>query len=201
MAIRSGRVAVLVNEIDGIELDCAFEERVETRLKHTKSPREVDTEMTDHAILEAVEIVIHAGISNYNINVQAFEPSRITDAYDALLNIQREFKLITINTGLSIHDNMMLKRFGRVRTNRTGQVLDFIAIFEEVIFVAQESVLLAQVVPSPIASVTGSPGPERLIIESQANASSAGRGNGNGGQIDLSAPENQSIASRILNGA
>ncbi len=191
---RAGRVAILINEIDGVELDCVFEERVVTRVTSTKHPREIDTAMTDHAILEPLEVVITAGISNHNISALSFDPSRISNAYDALVSVQKEMRLLTLNLGISLHQNMRLKDFTRTRTNRSGQVLDFTAVFEESIFVGDRTVTLTQALPqlNVINDATGG-GVDRIFIENTSNAGSAGNR-----PIDLGASQNRSITSRVV---
>lgn len=188
------RIAILINEIDGVELDCVFEERVGSRITSTKHPREVDTAETDHAILEPVEIVITAGISNYNISASAYDQSRISNAYDTLVSVQKEMKRLTLNLGISLHENMLLKDFTRIRTNRSGQVLDFTATFEETLFVGDRSVSLTQALPglNVISEATGG-GVDRVFVENTSNAGSAGNR-----PIDLTASQNQSILSKIF---
>ncbi len=189
----SSTIAILISNIDGIELDCVFEERVISNVTRSKVQRELGTEATDHAILNGIEVVITAAISNHNINAQKYERERISNAYRDLISIQTEMRTVDLDLGISFHQNMFLDEFTRVRTNKSGQVLDFTAVFRESLFVSEQTQVSSQNLSNNQTEVNTSNSNDRIYAEKTSNAGSAGNT-----QIDSSQSSNQSILARVF---
>lgn len=138
------------------------------RLRITRHPVEVGTTITDHAFKEPASVEVRGAWARSSqpgllsglpapfntlssVVPVATDPSYLTNLYNSLLAIQANRALVTLVTGKRLYRNMMLESLSVDTDHETENVLNFTAVFEEMLFA------ITQVISVPSASVMKAP--------------------------------------------
>lgn len=131
--------------IDNIDLDASLTERHTSTTELTKHPVEVGVSPADHARIQPKKVVVDGLFSNTLSNVTAQnarggqskpgESGAAQTLFNAMLDLHRSRRAVTIETSLAFYDNMVMTSLEVPRDSRSGDAVRFSATFEEVVFV------------------------------------------------------------------
>ncbi len=141
-----------------IELDVTVEETHNVATRVTTNPVQNGAEVANNAINDPIRLSVVGGVTNTPLLTQVgnfggsvagitglFSGSkgrigtRVQSAYEALLTLQREQILITVDTGLRSYTNMILTNISTTTTNKTQEGAIFNIEFTEIITPPQAS--------------------------------------------------------------
>lgn len=118
--------------VDVIELDVSISEDHKYTSKVTSFPIENGTNVSDH-IINLPEIVTIEGIvSDTPLNIFSLG-NRSIDAFNSLVQIHRDKKIVTLVTGIKVYQNMVMTVLNVPRSLETGQSLTFNLEFQKVL--------------------------------------------------------------------
>ncbi|MEM0173063.1 MAG: hypothetical protein QXI16_00990 [Sulfolobaceae archaeon] len=120
------------SNIGGVFLDATISETHEYTSRATQFPVENGTMISDHIINEPVRLAITGIVSDSPVRYFSFF-NRSTDAYNRLVRIHELKERITVVTGIKVYNNMILTSLTVPRDNSTGQALNFVMEFQQII--------------------------------------------------------------------
>lgn len=183
-------------KIDTIELDAAISESHVGEVDVTEHPIEQGADIADHARPKPDTLNIEGLVSNTPINssqtqraaqsqglaseeVIQGQPGMAESAYNKLLFLKANGKLITVVTGLRTYTNMVLKSLSVPVDAKTGDALKFTAQLKQVNIVQNKTVDLPVVLPAAkpvssrgkqVAKPADQPEPYRSGLKAATNA-------------------------------
>ncbi len=139
-------------EIGGVQLDAVVSEKHTTSVKLTRYPVEFGSDVTDHAIVEPDRLKIIARVTDTPLGFAAVgtivdsvsgvfgsstegSETRSTAAYKKIVSMQKERKIINIQTKLDYYQNMVIVSIDIVQNAKTSRVADMAISLESVIIV------------------------------------------------------------------
>ncbi len=152
--IATGRLVIMVNKIAELDLQVVLSEEVSSPMSKSNNAVELGADITDHTVVEPVKISISGVISSWQDG--QYVSSRMSDVYNQIITYRNQRTPLTIDTGVSIHDNMFITNVDRSRTNLTSQGFSFSIDFEEFFFAQLEEVQLIQSNKRPASIGTSS---------------------------------------------
>jgi len=149
--------------------DCAVEETGRDDLQITEHPVEIGTVIADHAYKKPREVTLRWSWAN-----SGYYETRVQDVYQQLLALQGPPpSLISITTGKSQYDNMLIVSLGVTTNSRSEYALEAVMVCRQIIIVSTQAAQIApassQAVPQTTASVA-----QRGVVQPQAQASTFG---------------------------
>jgi hypothetical protein len=145
--------------------DCAVEETGRDDLQITEHPVEIGTVIADHAYKKPREVTLRWSWAN-----SGYYETRVQDVYQQLLALQGPPpSLISITTGKSQYDDMLIVSLGVTTNNRSEYALESVMVCRQVIIVSTQAAQIApashQAVPQTTAAVA-----QRGAVQPQALA-------------------------------
>lgn len=140
-------------KIDSLTLDAALSEHHGVQVEVTQHPVEKGPNISDHRRPKPRVVTLEGIVSNTPMpqpndpsvttvsrgiafaSRSKYDPTRVGTAYQQLLDLSASDQLITIVTGLETYDNMTMVSLDVPRDARTGEALNFTAVFTEIIVV------------------------------------------------------------------
>lgn len=137
-------VAILRN-MAGLVFDAVLRESHGADLTITDNPVETGVKVSDHAYMEPRTVTIEAGVSDTPLQQTAGDSfagdtSRSRQAYALLEQLQAAAEPFTVQTGLKLYENMLVKRLSADQDSGTAGALLFTAELREVIIVNTQTV-------------------------------------------------------------
>ena len=146
--------------LGGIQLDAVLSETTSSDIRTTSNPVEAGADITDHAIIEPKKIQILAEVSDTPLGLAAIGEivdlitglfgtstssnlTRSNAAYNGLVQIQEQREPISVQTGLKLYDNMLIKNITVTRDKDTSRIVRMNITMEEVRIVNTELVILS----------------------------------------------------------
>lgn len=129
------------NEV--LAVDASLREEHLSELEMAENPIQFGADITDHAFLLPLQLTMEAGVSNSPVGnfdlISGTDQTRASSAYDQLKRYQEDVKLLTIQTGLKLYENMLLVSLTTAQDVDTERVLIFTAVFREAILINTQS--------------------------------------------------------------
>lgn len=149
--------------------DCVVEETGRDDLQITEHPVEVGSVIADHAYKKPFEVTLRWSWSN-----SGYYETRVQDVYQQLLALQGPPpSLISVTTGKSRYDNMLVVSLSVTTNNTSEYSLQAVMVCRQVIIVSTQAAQIApassQAVPQTTASVA-----QLGAVQPQAQASTFG---------------------------
>ena len=126
-------------QLGELAIDASLDETHSMTSKVTQYPIESGSVISDHVINNPVTVSIHGVVTNNTIRdedeqeeVRIGDERKVGEAYDFLISIRDSKEPITILTGLSNYQDMVLTSLSIPRSRSTGEVLEFTAEFTQV---------------------------------------------------------------------
>jgi hypothetical protein len=128
-----------------------FEENHSDQLEVTEHPIEQGAKISDHAFKRPAKVTVKIGWSNSTVggtsgsSHSGTSSQQVAEIYQTLLGLQASREPFPVMTGKRLYDNMLLVDLS-VSTDKTSEnTLMVTAVFQEVILVTTESVLVDKV--------------------------------------------------------
>jgi|SRR5690606_8710692 len=120
------------SRIDTIELDATITEEHRFVARVTNFPLEDGQYISDHVINEPDYVSISGVVSDTPFNFLS-QGNRSIEAFNNLIQIHKEKRIITIVTGIKVYQNMIMTVLDVPRSIKTGQSLTFNLEFQKVL--------------------------------------------------------------------
>lgn len=136
-------------QIGGINLDASISEEHVSECDVTENPIEDGAIVTDHVHVKPAQLTIEGIVSDTPItfavinNVVGFvnavnttilgNSSRSTDAYNALIDLQKSREPFTVITGLRVYKDMIMTSLSVPRDAQRGKAVNFTAELKQII--------------------------------------------------------------------
>lgn len=184
---------VITNRIGSVFIHATVTEVINTKLRRSKYVVERGVDITDHASVEPTEIILNGKISNHDVNSRSYNAGLISQEYAQLVNYQKNITFLSIFTGMSIHQNMVIDELKRNRVNKFGQVMEFTAILREWRFAENPEIV------SAIAVNGGSNGSANSGAASGNSSTSPDSGTEDAGNSQVEPVEDNSFLFEAIN--
>lgn len=137
-------VAIL-RQMGGLTFDAVFRESHNSDLEVTENPCETGVSISDHAYMKPQHLTLQAGVSDSVMRLRgsdqfAAAQSRCQRAYELLQQLQAAAEPFTVQTGLKLYSNMVIKSLRADQDAHSAKVLDFTAELREIIIVSTQTV-------------------------------------------------------------
>lgn len=120
------------SNVQGVFLDATISEDHHYVSRATQFPIENGSVITDHVINEPDTLSLSGVVSDSPLAfLSAF--NRSTDAFNRLVRIHELKERVTVVTGIKVYENMIMTSLSVPRTVETGQALNFVMEFQQVI--------------------------------------------------------------------
>ncbi len=137
----------IIRSIGGFIFDATFEETHTTELEITDNPIETGVAVSDSAYMKPIVLTISAGVSDAPLHKLANDQfadgggqSRSQNAYLALKKLQSDAIPFSVQTGLFLYQNMIIKRIRTSQDKDTSRVLAFETEIREALIVGTQIV-------------------------------------------------------------
>lgn len=176
--------------IGGVQLDAVLSETHNTSVRTTDNPVEIGADITDHAIVEPVQLRIVAQVSDNPLGGAAFTQivdlvtglfgsstanniTRSNAAYNALVQLQNAREPIDVQTKLKLYKNMLITNINVTQDKDTSRIVLLNIDLKEVIITS--SVVL-QLTPEQLAAGSPKEQAQSAVKRGRQEAKSVGEG-------------------------
>ncbi len=145
--------------LGGIQLDAVLSESHSTPVRLTKNPIELGADITDHAIIEPIQLVIVAEVSDTPLGAAAFGAiidlitglfgtatssniTRSNAAYNALIQLKNAREPIQVQTRLRLYENMLITNILITQDKNSSRVANMTINLEEALITESQIVQL-----------------------------------------------------------
>jgi len=145
--------------IDIFSLDATLSESHQSELTVTDHPVEFGAAVSDHAVLQPVVVTVVGEVTDTPMSARANDngeivfaandlfgsstnesKTRAIVAYEAFEEMQRNRRLVSIQTGLRLYDNCLLLSFLSHQETSTGNAVGFVLRFKRIIIADTETI-------------------------------------------------------------
>ncbi len=146
-----GTLFVDLPKVGSIELDVSINEEHDFDTVISTNPTEDGVEHADNIILLPVILSMTARVSDASMVplVPSFG-SKSIDAYNALVEVQTNKRLVEVFTGIRTYENMFIKRITVPRSSADGNSLRFELSFQELLIIGDNSANNRELISSEI---------------------------------------------------
>ncbi len=146
-----GTLFVDLPKVGSIELDVSINEEHDFDTVISTNPTEDGVEHADNVILLPVILSMTARVSDASMVplVPSFG-SKSIDAYNALVEVQTNKRLVQVFTGIRTYENMFIKRITVPRSSSDGNSLRFELSFHELLIIGDNSANNRELIASEI---------------------------------------------------
>lgn len=127
-------------QIGPVTVDASLSEEHRFPATLTENPVEDGTVFTDHVVLQPTVLELECRISDATQNIGNFRgPGTASDAFKALVNLQRSRETFIVSTGLNVYQNMMFEELSVPRVALDGHSIRFHASLREILVVGDDA--------------------------------------------------------------
>ena len=134
----------IIRSVGGLVFDATFRESHTSEIEVTENPIETGSMVSDHMYVKPAKLTIAAGVSNSPLYTSADDQfggnSRTQAAFNLLQNLQQSGEPFSVQTGLTLYNNMMCKAIRSDQDKDTSEVFEFEADFVGVNIVSTQTV-------------------------------------------------------------
>jgi hypothetical protein len=119
----------IIRSIGGFTFDAVFKEDHTHEAEITDEPLETGVSCSDHAYMKPYRITISGGVGDVSIHPDQNDPfagsSRAQNAFNLLTQLQESFQPFSVQTGLILYENMLIKMIKASQDKDTAGSLVF----------------------------------------------------------------------------
>lgn len=145
--------------LGGIQLDAVLSESHSTPMRLTTNPIELGADITDHAIIEPIELVLVVEVSDTPLGVAAFGAivdlitglfgtattsnlTRSNAAYNALVQLKNAREPIQVQTRLRLYENMLITNIPITQDKNSSRIANMTINLTEALITESQIVQL-----------------------------------------------------------
>lgn len=123
-----------------IEVDAVLSEQHDYDSEITDNPLENGTPVSDNQVLLPILLDMECRITDATATPARLNfPGRANEVYREIVALQKKKETISVITGLTVYQNMLIKRIGIPRTGTDGNSIRFSMSFKELLVVGDDA--------------------------------------------------------------
>lgn len=135
-----GFPTIILASIGDVIIDVVLSELHDYSADLTQNPVEDGTVFTDHVVLKPVILEMECRISDATQTAFSFRgPGTASDAFKALVELQKRRETFSVVTGLNVYQNMMFANLSIPRESLDGRSIRFDVVLQEILIVGDDA--------------------------------------------------------------